>query len=58
MLESASLEYFNNNSRCRAQLEEAIRTAFEAGAEWKANQIKRTNKRKTMKEATSTSWNI
>lgn len=40
--ETASLEYFNNNSRCRPQLEEAIRTAFEAGVEWKERQIKNT----------------
>ena len=42
--ETASLEYFNKNSKYRPQLEEAIRTAFEAGAEWKERQRKRAAK--------------
>ena len=33
--ESASLEYFNKNSKYRPEMEEVVRTAFEAGAEWK-----------------------
>lgn len=36
-VESASLEYFNKNSKYRPEMEEVIRTAFEAGVEWKGN---------------------
>lgn len=39
-VESASLEYFNKNSKYRPEMEFAIRTAFEAGAEWQQRQSK------------------
>ncbi|WP_276879443.1 hypothetical protein [Bacteroides heparinolyticus] len=44
-LESASLEYFNKNSKYRPEMEEVIRTAFEAGAEWKEQNL--NNQQKT-----------
>lgn len=44
-VEAASLEYFNKNSKYRPEMEEVIRTAFEAGAEWQQSKMKSKNKR-------------
>ncbi len=44
-IESASLEYFNKNSKYRPEMEFVIRTAFEAGAEWATMGNKIKNKK-------------
>lgn len=45
--ESASLEYFNKNSKYRPEMEEVVRTAFEAGAEWKEQNLNNQQKTRT-----------
>lgn len=44
-VESASLEYFRKNSKYRPEMEFVIRTAFEAGAEWKEQNLNNQQKK-------------
>ena len=52
-VETASLEYFNNNSKYRPEMEEVVRTAFEAGVEWYKTKTNWANMNKIIKTVCS-----